>query len=332
MKIAEVTKVHPKTIRRWRMCERDRRPLAARGQPANALSGMEQEAIVTVCNQKEYSSLPPAQIVADLADKGRYLGSESSFYRILLARQLLAHRGRTNPPVKRARPTSYKAVKPNQVWTWDITWMPSRVRGIYFYLYVVLDIFSRKIVGWEVHESESGELAAALMERTSLREQCQRKPLILHSDNGSPMKSQTLRIKLKDLGIEPSYSRPRVSNDNPYSESLFRTCKYCWGFPFSEGFQSLEEVRMWVLSFVAWYNTVHRHSGINYVTPEQKHRGEDVKILYERSQLYERAKQKNPKRWSGNTRDWAPIMEVWLNPDEDSGDDQTNDGIILNVA
>lgn len=328
VKIAEVTKVHPRTIGRWRVCAQDRRPSATRPQPANALSVAEQDAIIEVCNKKEYSSSPPAQIVADLADQGRYIGSVSSYYRTLHARKQLAHRGRTNPPLKKAKPTSYKAEKPNQVWSWDITWMPSQVRGIYFYLYLVLDIFSRKIVGWEVYEHECGELAANLMERASLQERCPRTPLVLHSDNGSPMKSQTLQVKLIDLGIEKSYSRPRVSNDNPYSEAIFRTCKYNRDYPFKKGFKSLEEARTWVLGFVRWYNDVHRHSGINYVTPNQKHRGEDREILLKRAQVYEQAKQKNPNRWTGNIRDWSPVTQVWLNPDKD----QTDNGIILKAA
>jgi len=327
--IGEVAGIHPRTINRWRCTEEDLRPSAEKRTPSNALSRKEREAIIEICNQEPYASQPPAQIVTDLADKGVYLGSESTLYRSLRACKQLTHRGRAHPPEKRHQPTSYEADGPNQVWTWDITWLPTHVRGIYLYLYLVLDIFSRKIVGWEVHEYESGDLAAALVEQAILRERCPRgSPLVLHSDNGSPMKSQILQLKLKELGIESSYSRPRVSNDNPYSEAIFRTLKYHWDFPFQQGFQTLDEARMWILSLVRWYNTIHRHSGIKYVTPEQKHRQEDVEILRKRALLYEQARKNNPARWSGNTRDWSPVATVWLNPDKD----QIDSGKILNVA
>lgn len=161
-----------------------------------------------------------------LADKGIYLASESTFYRVLRRHGQVHHRGRSRASLKVNKPTSYQALEPRQGWTWDVTWLASRVRSRYFYLYLIEDIFSRKIVGYEVHEEENGEQAAALLHPTVLRERCYRHPLVLHADNGAPMKSQTLKAKLEELKITGSHSRSRVSNDNPYVESLFWTLKY----------------------------------------------------------------------------------------------------------
>lgn len=229
--------------------------------------------MLDVCNSQEFASLPPSQIVPRLADQGRYLASESSFYRILRAADQQHRRGRSQPPRHVPVPTSHTATGPNQVWSWDITYLPSLVRGQYYYLYLIEDIYSRKGVGWEVHEQECGERAAALLQRSIIREQCWKQPLVLHSDNGAPMKSVTLLTKMHDLGVTPSRGRPRVSNDNPYSESLFRTLKYCPQWP-SDGFASLEAAREWVRDFMAWYNEEHRHSRIRFVTPNERHRGD----------------------------------------------------------
>lgn len=306
-----------RTYQRWTRhgeIAADRRPLAQRPEPANKLSEEERSKILETCNEEEYGSLPPSQIVPRLADKGEYLASESSFYRILKDAEQLHERGRAKAKQKRSMPTTHVAKAPNEVWSWDISYLPSLVRGQFFYLYLILDIFSRKIVGWEVHEREGGEEAAALIERAVLAERCFRKPLVLHADNGSPMKSQTMQTKLYDLGIVPSHSRPRVSNDNPYSESLFRTLKYCPQWP-SEGLESVDAARQWVALFVCWYNEEHRHSQIRFVTPGQRHRGEDKAILSRREQVYAHARERNPSRWSGETRNWTPIEMVSLNPE-----------------
>ena len=205
------------------------------------------------------------------------------------------------------------AAGPNQVWTWDITFLPSTVRGQFFYLYLVEDIYSRYGVAWEVHTHESGKLAAGLIHKALLRENALLKPPVLHADNGSAMKSQTLRVKLQEWGVAPSYSRPGVSDDNAFVESLFRTLKYCPKWP-SKGFSSLAEAREWAQRFMAWYNHEHQHSKIRFVTPAQRHRGEDKALLAERHQLYEVARAKHPERWSGKTRNWTPIGPVALNP------------------
>ena len=304
-----------RTWRRWNAQSEDRRPTAIRPKPANRLTEQEEHHILTLCNEPEYSSLPPAQIVPRLADKGVYLASESTFYRVLRRHGQVHHRGRSRTPVRVNKPTSYQALGPRQVWTWDVTWLASRVRGRYFYLYLIEDIFSRKIVGYEVHEEESGEYAADLLHRTVLRERCYQQPLVLHADNGAPMKSQTLKAKLEELHITGSHSRPRVSNDNPYVESLFRTLKYVPAWP-SSGFIDLDKARQWVEQFSRWYNEEHRHSAIGYVTPEQRHQGQDIVLLSNRKALYEAAKKANPERWSKQCRQWERVEVVMLNPDK----------------
>ena len=271
--------------------------------------------MLDVCNEAEFAGLPPSQIVPKLADKGQYIASESSFYRILKQAQQLGRRGRSKAPRRHRPPTTHRADGPNQLWSWDITYLPSIVRGLFFYLYLVEDVFSRKIVAWEVHDREAGELAAALIDRAVMSEHCFRKPLVLHSDNGSPMKCYTLQSKLAELGITPSHSRPRVSNDNAFSESLFRTLKYCPFWP-GQGFAALETARDWVNDFVRWYNNEHCHSAIKFVTPAQRHSGQDIALLEKRNILYERARARNPERWSGKTRNWTPPDEVTLNPEK----------------
>ena len=307
-----------RTYRRWVVkgaIQQDNRPEAQRPEPMNKLSNEEVNEVVAVCNEKQFASLPPSQIVPKLADQGRYIASEATFYRILKAKDQLHHRGRTRVVEKRSAPTSYTATGPNQVWCWDITYCSSKVRGLYFYLYMIEDVYSRKIVGWEVHDRECGELAAQLLQRTVMREQCFKKPLVLHSDNGAPMKSVTLKAKMEELGMTGSHSRPRVSNDNPYSESLFRTMKYCPRWP-SEGFNDLDSCRIWVNGFVNWYNNEHCHSQIKFVTPVQRHSGDDKLILENRKAVYKEAKTKNPQRWSGKARNWAHIEAVQLNPEK----------------
>ena len=207
-----------RTYRRWvkaGQVQSDQRPEAKRSAPQNKLSDDEKAAILATCNQPEYASLPPSQIVPRLADKGIYMASESSFYRVLNSFDQVHHRGRTGVLEKRAAPTSYTATGPNQLWSWDITYCGSTVRGQYYYLYLIEDIYSRKIVGWEVHDKESGELAAALLLRTVIREQCFKQPLVLHSDNGAPMKSLTFKAKMEELGITGSYTLQNTGSGLP---------------------------------------------------------------------------------------------------------------------
>jgi putative transposase len=306
-----------RTYRRWVKggeIKKDQRADAVRPVPFNKLSAEEESAILELCNKAEYASLPPSQIVPELLDKNVYLASESSFYRVLHKHGQLYRRGRSQPPQNRAQPTTYVASKANEVWSWDITYCASQVKGQFYYLYMFMDLYSRKIVGYEVHEKECGELAAELIQRCKLREQCFNQSLVLHSDNGAPMKAVTMKAKLEELGITPSHSRPRVSNDNPFSEALFKTLKYRPNWPTS-GFKSLPEVRDWADSFVDWYNHKHKHSKLNFVTPAERHRGEDQKILAARKLILETAKSVNPCRWSGKVRDCKPKGPTTLNPD-----------------
>ena len=309
-----------RTYQRWTMdgeVRADRRPDAVRPRPEHALDEQERQAVVDVCNEREHASLPPGQIVPKLADDGRYLASESTFYRILHATGQQHHRGRARKPGPARSPATHRADAPNSVWCWDITWLPGAIRGHFFFLYLILDLFSRKIVGWEVHENESAVHSRALVQQTVWKEGCIDQPLVLHGDNGSPMKGQTVQAMLGKLGITASFSRPRVSDDNAFVESLFRTCKYVPGFP-KTGFASLGAARAWVRDFVAWYNHRHKHRGINYVTPHERHSGEDLQILARRDAVYQAARERHPRRWSGNTRNWTPVGPVWLNPEKEA--------------
>ena len=308
-----------RTLRRWTaggQVHADQRSVAPRPDPRNKLSGEECATILSLCNSTEFANLPPSQIVPKLADQGRYLASESSFYRILRSDGQQHHRGRAKPPVRRKPPTSYKASAPCEVWTWDITWMPGPVAGMFFYLYLIVDIFSRKIVGWEVHERESADLAATLIRQAVMSEGCITRPLVLHADNGSPMKGATMKVTMEKLGITASYSRPRVSNDNPFSEALFRTCKYRPDWP-TKGFAARTDAQAWVKSFASWYNGEHLHSAIRFVTPNERHAGQDSATLANRAILYANACAQKPERWSGKIRNWQPAGPVWLNPENE---------------
>lgn len=317
-KACESAGIHPRTFQRWTengYIKADGRPTAGRKAPANKLSLKERELIVATCNRAEYASLPPSQIVPILADQGIYLASESSFYRILREAGQVQHRGKKQAPQKRNKPSSFCADGPNQIWSWDITYLTTTVKGIFYRLYMVMDIYSRKIVGWEVYADEAAELAAELIEKACWAEQVRQDQLVLHSDNGSPMKGATMLARLQKLGIMPSFSRPSVSNDNPYSESLFGTLKYTPAYP-TRPFDTLNDARAWVQSFVQWYNESHRHSALKFVTPVERHQGRDKEILQQRKAVYEAAKQLNPERWARSTRNWDHIEAVWLNPDK----------------
>lgn len=323
-KACKVLKISPRTYQRWTQGDEvksDGRPNAERPEPANKLTPEERQQILDICNKEACQSLPPSQIVPFLADQGIYIASESSFYRILTEAGQLHHRGKAHAPRKVSKPKSYQATGPNQVWSWDITYLATTITGVFFRLYLIMDIYSRKIVGWEIHENETAEHAALLIRKACLAEGIGQDSLVLHSDNGSPMKGATMLATLQKLGIVPSFSRPSVSNDNPYSESLFGTMKYTPTYP-SKPFESLEAARQWVSEFVHWYNEEHRHSGIQFVTPTQRHSGEEQTILANRKALYEAAKQRNPERWSQGTRNWKPVGEVWLNPDKPETEEQ----------
>ena len=266
--------------------------------------------LVWVIGSFSYRDLSPKQIVPTLADKGKYIASESTIYRVLKNNNLQKHREPSKPRTSKPPPT-LTASGPNQVLTWDITYLRSNVRGSFYYLYLFIDIYSRKIVGFRVENREDNVLAAELINEIHTKEGMGQHGVYLHSDNGSPMKGGTLLTKLKDLGISVSYSRPRVSNDNPFSESIFRTLKYRPEYP-QHPFQSIEEARQWVDDFVVWYNTKHLHSGIKFVTPESRHQQKDREILAKRKEVYERARKRHPERWSRQVRNWNPVEEVIL--------------------
>jgi len=313
----------PRTIQRWRkndgLTRGDRRPDAIRPAPSHALTAEERARIVEVANEARFAETPPARIVPVLADEGVYIASESSFHRVLRAHGQMTRRGRARPPRRSRPPTTHIATRPGAVWCWDVTFLPATVQGRWFYLYLILDLYSRKIVGFEVHDTDSADHAAHLARRTALAEGIHATPVkpVLHGDNGATLKGTTVLAMLYWLGIEPSYSRPRVSDDNPYAEALFRAAKYRPEFP-AKGFAGLDTAREWAADFVHWYNDVHRHSGIKYVTPAQRHAGQDRPVLTARHELYQRARQSNPRRWSGGTRDWTPVAAVTLNPERDT--------------
>lgn len=311
-----------RTLRRWRSAPTlvDQRKGATRKAGAHALGRQEKEAILAACNSAEHQSLPPSQIVPRLADQGIYLASESSFYRVLREHDQAHRRGRAQPPRTMSRPQAWVAHAPLKTWSWDITFLPTTIRGQFYRLYMVMDVYSRMIVGWEIHPDERAEHAAALISKACLRHGVRRNELVLHADNGSPMKGATMLATLQRLGIVPSFSRPTVSDDNPYSEALFRTLKYTPAYP-KKPFASIEAARQWVLRFVTWYNTEHRHSAIKFVTPAQRHYGQEEALLARRKAVYETAKRAMPQRWKGRaTRDWQPVAEVWLNPHKQPAD------------
>lgn len=305
-----------RTYQRWKKRGEsggeDQRPHAVRPRPAHKLSDEERQQVIAYANALEFRSLPPAQIVPKLADRGIFVASESTFYRILKEAKLNNRRGNRKDPERRD-PPSHVATAPNQVWMWDITWLKGPVKGSFYYLYLVIDLFSRKVVAHEVYEAENGRNACELIQKAALRERLAGKPLILHADNGSPMKATLLRDKLVELNVISSYSRPRVSNDNAYAERWFGTAKYHPSFP-NKGFIGLKEAQEWCLGFVRWYNESHQHSGIGYVTPNQRHRREDLAIQVKRRKVYEQARRKNPRRWTGKTRHWHSEEKVALNP------------------
>lgn len=305
-----------RTIERWRAHgggdDKRRGPVST---PHNKLSSKEEQRLLRLVKSPQYRDLSPKQIIPQLADKGIYVASEATFYRILRKHGLQQHRAKSRPPSP--RPRALKATGPLQVFSWDITYLPSRVRGQYFYLYLVVDVWSRRIMAAEVHDRECGDLAAVMIKKYLHSAAKDGKKPSLHADNGGPMRSATLLVKLRDLGISPSFSRPRVSNDNAYSESLFRTLKYRPSFP-CRPFADLAAAQQWVDRFVHWYNTQHLHSAIRFVTPDARHFGLDTAQLAKRRAVYEAARAEHPERWSRGTRDWSPILVVNLNPERDS--------------
>jgi transposase InsO family protein len=301
-----------RALQRWRAADiGDDRRYGPKTRPRNRLTDREHRVVLATLNAPAYRDLSPRQIVPRLADQGRYIASESTMYRILRAEGQLAHRGCAKPPVTRTV-DEHVATAPNQVWSWDITYLQTTTKGRFFYLYLMMDIYSRRIMGWAVHEEETAELASMLMRATCADNDLDPAGIVLHSDNGGPMRGATMLATLQWLGVVPSYSRPRVSNDNPFSEALFRTLKYQTNLPYKP-FATRDEARGWVARFVHWYNQEHHHSALRFVTPDDRHFGREEAILAERRRVYQRARHRRPDRWSGATRNWTPTGPVYLN-------------------
>jgi putative transposase len=316
-KVCAVLGVDTRTVQRWRSKGggEDLRK-GPNTPPANKLTPSERAHVIAVANSPENRDLSPKQIVPRLADEGTYIASESTFFRVLREEGMQRHRENSRPATHH-RPNEIVATGPNLGWSWDITYMKSSTRGLFFYLYMIVDIWSRKIVGWQVHERESEDLAAELARDAVEAENVDPSRLRWHSDNGGPMKGSTMLATLQALGIVPSFSRPHVSDDNPYSEALFRTLKYRPEYP-RRPFESLGEARAWVAAFVDWYNDEHRHSAIRFVTPAERHTGRDHEVLARRAALYEEARARHPERWTTKTRNWEPAGNVVLNPEKTS--------------
>jgi transposase InsO family protein len=314
-KAAATMGLSARTIIRWRHQSggQDQRkgPSTA---PVNKLSEQERQKILDISNSAPFRDLSPKQIVPKLADQGVYLASESSFYRVLKEHKMLTHRQSSKPAVSR-RPKEHLATGPCQVWSWDITYLRTSVRGLFFYLYMIVDVWSRKMIAAKVFAEESMDHSSILLAQACLIHGVRPEELVLHSDNGGPMKGATMLATLHKLGVIPSFSRPSVSNDNPYSESLFRTMKYRPEYP-SRPFENVEQAQSWVDGFVFWYNTQHLHSSIRFVTPDDRHFGREEHILTNRRKVYEKARNRNPNRWSKNIRNWNPVHQVWLNPEK----------------
>jgi putative transposase len=316
-----------RTYQRWSKSfgTKDLRVQSKRIAPANKLSDDERNRILALVNVEKYRDVSPCKMVPLLADEGIYMASESTFYRLLREAKQLLHRGVCKPRTHH-KPKACIATAPNQVWSWDITYLPASIKGQYFYLYMIMDIFSRKVVGFHVHEAESAVYASRLITEAYFNEKIKQQQLVLHSDNGAPMKGLTMRATLEKLGVVPSFSRPSVSDDNPFSESLFKTLKYHPTFPRIDRFDDIAIARAWCEQFVLWYNTQHMHSGLKFVTPHQRHIGEDKEILAKRHAVYQMARRQRPERWANKTRDWTRIKTVSLNPNNGL---KTEDNVVI---
>ncbi len=277
-----------------------------------ALSERERQEVLDLLHGERFVDQAPAQVAAALLDDERYLCSVRTMYRILDANhEVRERRNQRRHPVY-TKP-ELLATGPNQVWSWDITKLKGPRKWTYFYLYVILDIFSRQVVGWMVADCESASLAEKLIRESCDKQRIDRDQLTLHADRGSSMKSKAVALLLSDLGITKSHSRPYVSDDNPFSEAQFKTLKYRPGFP--ERFGSIQDAKAFCRTFFDWYNNVHYHSGLNWLTPATVHYGETGPILERRQLALDRARQQHPERFVNLQRKIAgPPDNVWINP------------------
>lgn len=283
-----------------------------RSPSPRALSAQERAAVIEVLNCERFLDKAPSQIYAQLLDEGLYLCSIRTMYRIL------AHEGQSRERREQVRHPAYSkpellATRPNQVWSWDITKLLGPAKWTYYFLYTILDIFSRYAVGWMVAHRESAALAERLLASTVEKQAIVPGQLTVHADRGSSMKSKPVAFLLADLGVTKTHSRPHVSNDNPYSEAQFKTMKYRPEFP--DRFGSIEDARAFCQAFFAWYNLEHRHSGIGLLTPEMVHYGRAEAVLASRQQTLSAAYQAHPERFvrAAPTPPELP-QAVWINP------------------
>jgi len=297
---------------RWRKSPQGASDETVRPIPSWSLSQEEQQKVLETLHTDRFIDQSPREVYATLLDEGLYLCSVRSMYRIL------NQHGEVRERRDQLRHPDYKkpellATGSNQVWSWDITKLLGPAKWTYFYLYVLLDIFSRYVVGWMVAPQESASLAKKLIEESCVKQSIGSGQLVIHSDRGPSMRSKPVALLLADLGVTKSHSRPHVSNDNPFSESQFKTMKYRPEFP--ERFGSLEDARTFCRDFFSWYNTQHYHSGIGLLTPEQVHDGLAQQIVKERQEVLKKAYDKNPDRFKRGVPTPLTLPQaVWINP------------------
>jgi putative transposase len=291
-------------------------PLPPRPAPKHALSEMEKAAVRTTLNSERFMEQSPREVYATLLDEGTYLCHWRTMYRILAEHDEVRERRnqRRHPLYKKPE---LLATAPKQVWSWDITLLKGPERLLYYYLYVILDIFSRYVVGWMVAEQESADLARQFIQLTHRKQNISADPLTLHSDRGAPMRAKPVTQLLADLGVNRSYARPYTSNDNPYSEAQFKTMKYRPDYP--EHFDTLEHARQWASLFFHWYNHDHHHVGLGLMTPAVVHYGQAEAVQAQRQQVLATAYARRPERF-GNRPPVAPSAPraVWINPPQDT--------------
>jgi len=289
------------------------RPRTPRRPSPRALSEPERKQVLDVLHSERFSDVAPGEVVATLLDEGTYLASERTMYRILAAQG--ESRERRNQLVHPAhRRPELLATKPNQLWTWDITKLLGPAKWTYYYLYVILDVFSRYAVGWMIAERELAVLAQRLIKETIAKQTVESNKLTIHADRGSSMTSKPVALLLADLGVTKSHSRPHVSNDNCYSESQFKTLKYHPGFP--DRFGSIQDARAFCVPFFDWYNRAHRHSGIGMMTPEAMHYGWAKELQSRRAAVLRGAYERHPERFPrGVPRPWKLPTAAWINPE-----------------
>lgn len=313
-KACEALEISVSTFRRWKEgAIEDKRKGAIKKIPRK-LTAKEEAKIIEVSCNKEYRDKNVYELHANLLDKGIYIASISSFYRVLRKNKMINHRQNTKPGVHAGNPPERKATGSNQVWCWDITWLPTNVRGIFYYAYVIIDIWDRSIVKWAIHDREDTTLAKELFKQALGENDYPN--VFIHSDNGSPMKGVALLALFYKLGIVNSYSRPRVSNDNPFIESWFKTVKYSIKYP--GNFTAINLAREWFAMFVDEYNTKHSHSGLHFITPKQLRTGKYTKIVKQRNKVMTDAKKANPHRWSCPVKQLPEKHVVYLNPTADT--------------